>query len=152
MLGWTSRPSVHWIASVIGVSIYTLGVFTIFQCVFIYIPLTYPQYAASLFAGNDLCRSALAAGAILFARPLFLDLGVAPGVSLLAGLTCVCIVCPHAHLEIDRLGRSIHSLLLWCKASGSLAICDEIESPKLVSRLDTGNGLGTISFVELRTD
>ena len=93
IVGWTARKSVHWIASVIGISIYTLGVFTIFQCVFIYIPLTYPQYAASLFAGNDLCRSSLAAGAILFARPLFLNLGVAPGISLLAGLTCACVVC-----------------------------------------------------------
>jgi len=89
---WTSRHAVHWIASVIGIAIYTVGVFTIFQCVFIYIPLTYPQYAASLFAGNDFCRSALAAGAILFARPLFINLGVGGGVSLLAGLTVVCIV------------------------------------------------------------
>ena len=92
MSGWTARPAVHWIASVTGITIYTAGVFTIFQCVFIYIPLTYQQYAASLFAGNDLCRSSLAAGSILFARPLFLNLGIAPGISLLAGLTCVCIV------------------------------------------------------------
>jgi len=91
--GWTARPAVHWIASVVGIGIYTFGVFTIFQCVFIYVPLTYPKYAASLFAGNDFCRSSLAAGAILFARPLFLNLGVGGGVSLLAGLTCVCVVC-----------------------------------------------------------
>jgi MFS transporter, DHA1 family, multidrug resistance protein len=91
-IGWTSRPSVHWIASVIGIGIYTTGVFTIFQCVFIYIPLTYPQYAASLFAANDFSRSCLAAGAILFARPLFINLGVGPGISLLAGLTCACVV------------------------------------------------------------
>jgi len=91
--GWTARPAVHWIASVVGIGIYSFGVFTIFQCVFIYVPLTYPKYAASLFAGNDFCRSSLAAGAILFARPLFLNLGVGGGVSLLAGLTCVCVVC-----------------------------------------------------------
>lgn len=61
------------------------------QCIFLYLPLTYPQYAASLFAGNDLTRSTLATGAIHFSRPLFADLGVARGVSLLSGLTCGCI-------------------------------------------------------------
>ncbi|RMZ80565.1 hypothetical protein DV737_g2898, partial [Chaetothyriales sp. CBS 132003] len=44
-------------------------------------------YAASLFAGNDFARSSIAAGAIHFSRPMFLNLGVGPGVSLLAGLT-----------------------------------------------------------------
>jgi DHA1 family multidrug resistance protein-like MFS transporter len=51
-----------------------------------YLPLTYPQYAASLFAANDLCRSALAAGAIIFARPLYINLGIGRGVSVLGGL------------------------------------------------------------------
>lgn len=76
----------------IGVTIYSGGVFIILQCLFVYIPLTYPQYAASLLAGNDFLRSALAAGAIMFARPLFVNLGVGPGVSLLAGLTAGCIL------------------------------------------------------------
>jgi DHA1 family multidrug resistance protein-like MFS transporter len=56
-----------------------------------YIPLSYPQFAASLFAANDFARSALASGAILFARPLYLNLGVGQGISLLAGLTVGCI-------------------------------------------------------------
>lgn len=53
-----------------------------------YLPLTYPQYAASLFAANDLCRSALAAGSIIFARPLYRNLGLGRGISILAGLLC----------------------------------------------------------------
>ncbi|KAL9107843.1 MAG: hypothetical protein Q9227_007358 [Pyrenula ochraceoflavens] len=91
LFGWTSRSSVHWIASVIGIGIYCVGIFIIIQCIFIWLPLTYPQYAASLFAGNDFARSALAAGAILFARPLFINLGIGPGVSLLAAFTVACI-------------------------------------------------------------
>jgi DHA1 family multidrug resistance protein-like MFS transporter len=91
IFGWTSRSDIHWIVSVIGILIYTIGIFQVIQCIFIYIPMTYPQYAASLFAGNDFMRSALACGAILFARPLFNNLGVGPGVSLLAGLTVGCI-------------------------------------------------------------
>ena len=53
-----------------------------------YLPLSYPQYAASLFAANDFFRSAWAAGAVLYARPLFERLGIAGGVSLLGGLSC----------------------------------------------------------------
>ena len=53
--------------------------------------MSYPQYSASLFAGNDFVRSTLAAGAVHFSRPLFINLGVGPGISLLAGLTCGCV-------------------------------------------------------------
>lgn len=51
-----------------------------------YLPLTYPQYAASLFAANDMCRSAVAAGAVIFARPLYTNLGIGRGISVLGGL------------------------------------------------------------------
>ncbi|KAK2732495.1 hypothetical protein FQN55_004072 [Onygenales sp. PD_40] len=90
LFGWTARGNVHWIVSTIGIVIYSGAVFVTLQCIFLYIPLIYPQYAASLFAGNDIFRSALAAGAVLFARPLFLNLGIGQGVSLLAGLTVGC--------------------------------------------------------------
>ena len=92
IFGWTSRSSVYWMVSVVGIIIFTIGIFQVIQCVFIYIPMTYPQYAASLFASNDFMRSALACGAVLFSRPLFINLGVGPGVSLLAGLTVGCIL------------------------------------------------------------
>lgn len=54
--------------------------------------MSYPQYAASLFAGNDFFRSALACGSIMFARPLFINLGVDRGVSLLAGCSCLGVI------------------------------------------------------------
>ena len=87
LFGWTATPKIHWMVSVIGVVIYSIGVFTILQCLSIYIPRSYPKYAASLFAANDFCRSALAAGAIHFAVPLYTNLGVGKGVSVLAGLS-----------------------------------------------------------------
>ncbi|KPI36576.1 Transporter mfs1 [Cyphellophora attinorum] len=90
--GWSSRESVHWIVATIGLTLFPIGAFILFQCIFIYLPLTYPQYAASLFAANDLCRSALASGSILYAHPLFVNLGIGPGVSLLAGLLCLGVV------------------------------------------------------------
>lgn len=53
-----------------------------------YLPLTYPQYAASLFAANDFCRSSMAAGCIIFGHPLYVNLGIGRGISILAGLLC----------------------------------------------------------------
>ncbi|KAF8863389.1 MFS general substrate transporter [Acephala macrosclerotiorum] len=90
LYAWTARGSVHWIAPTIGLGLSVGGTYLIIQSIFLYLPFTYPKYSASLFAANDLARSTLAAGAILFSRPLFLNLGVAGGVSLLGGLTIVC--------------------------------------------------------------
>lgn len=90
IFGWTANPDIHWIVSCIGIVIATIGIFLIIQCIFLYLPLVYPQYAASLFAGNDFIRSSLAAGAIHFSYPMFHNLGVGRGVSLLAGLTVGC--------------------------------------------------------------
>ncbi|KAF2474194.1 MFS general substrate transporter [Lindgomyces ingoldianus] len=92
IFAWTSRPNIHWIVPCIGIAITTVGIFLIIQCIFLYLPLVYPQFAASLFAGNDFLRSSVAAGAIHFSRPLFGNLGVDRGVTLLAGLTCGCSI------------------------------------------------------------
>ncbi|KAF2653747.1 MFS general substrate transporter [Lophiostoma macrostomum CBS 122681] len=92
IFGWTSDPSIHWIVSCIGIVITTIGIFLIIQCIFLYLPMVYPQYAASLFAGNDFMRSSLAAGAIHFSYPMFHNLGVDKGITLLAGLTVGCSV------------------------------------------------------------
>ncbi|KAK1817300.1 hypothetical protein LTR12_008282 [Friedmanniomyces endolithicus] len=92
IFGWTARASVHWVVSLIGCTILVYGNFLIFQCVFIYLPLSYPQYAASLFAANDFLRAIFAAACVLFARPMFINLGVGGGVSVLAGLSCLGVV------------------------------------------------------------
>jgi len=92
IFAWTARPDVHWIAPTIGITIYGATVFVVMQCIFVYVPLSYPQYAASLFAGNDFLRSAFACGSILFGRPLFINLGVGKGVSLLGGLSVIGII------------------------------------------------------------
>ncbi|KAI2468782.1 major facilitator superfamily transporter [Annulohypoxylon bovei var. microspora] len=92
IFAWTARPDVPWIAPTIGITVYGASVFVVMQCIFVYVPLSYPRYAASLFAGNDFFRSALAFASILFARPLFANLGVARGTSLLGGLSTIGIV------------------------------------------------------------
>jgi MFS transporter, DHA1 family, multidrug resistance protein len=84
--GWTIDKDIHWIVSCIGNSLFALGAFILFQCIFMYLPLTYPQYAASLFAANDLCRSAWASGSIIYGHPLYVNLGIGKGISVLGGL------------------------------------------------------------------
>ena len=109
-VGWTARHSVHWIATAIGITIYSTSVFIIFQAVFCklsldfplpihftdpyiaYDPMSYPTYAASLFAGNDFCRSGFAFGSVLFSRPMYINLGIGKGISLLGGLSVMGIV------------------------------------------------------------
>lgn len=68
---------------------FVVGTFFVLQSIFVYLPLLYPTYVASLFAGNDLTRSSMACGSVLFARSLFLNLGIAERVTLLAGLSIV---------------------------------------------------------------
>ncbi|KFY20407.1 hypothetical protein V491_03739 [Pseudogymnoascus sp. VKM F-3775] len=92
LFAWTARASIHWIVPTIGITIYAGSVFTVLQCMFLYIPFSYPQYAASLFAANDFFRSALASGSILFAHPLYQNLGIAKGTTLLGGLSAIGIV------------------------------------------------------------
>ena len=92
IFAWTAAPQFPWIAPTIGITVYGATVFIVMQCIFVYVPLTYAQYAASLFAANDFFRSALACGSILFAKPLFDNLGVARGVSLLGGLSTIGII------------------------------------------------------------
>ncbi|THW33676.1 MFS general substrate transporter [Aureobasidium pullulans] len=91
IFAWTGDGHIHWIVSCVGIVLNMIGVFILFQCVFVYLAFSYPMFAGSLFAGNDTARSTLAAAAILFSRPMFLNLGIGPGVSLLAGLTTLCI-------------------------------------------------------------
>lgn len=89
LFGWTARDSIHWIVPTFGVTVYGVGLFIVMQCLFVYVPLSYPRYAASLFAGNDFLRSAFACGSIMFGRPLFIDFGVGKGSSLLGGLSVI---------------------------------------------------------------
>jgi DHA1 family multidrug resistance protein-like MFS transporter len=91
IFAFTSRESIHWIVPTIGVSLSIGGTFVVFQSIFMYLPFTYPQYSASLFAPNDFARSTLAAAAILFSRYMFLRLGIDGGVGLLGGLTVLYI-------------------------------------------------------------
>ncbi|KAF2716178.1 putative caffeine resistance protein 5 [Polychaeton citri CBS 116435] len=91
IFGWTGNGSIHWIVSTIGIFLFSIGVFILMQSIFVYLPMVYPQYAASLFAGNDAARSFLAFAAVMFGRPMYVGMGIGPACSLLGALTAACI-------------------------------------------------------------
>ncbi|KAJ5428759.1 Major facilitator superfamily domain general substrate transporter [Penicillium cf. griseofulvum] len=85
LFGWAARASVPWPVPTLGVVLFCGCSFVVGLGIFIHLPLSYPEYAASLFAANDALRSSFAAGAVLFGRPLYLNLGVGKGCTLLGG-------------------------------------------------------------------
>ncbi|KAL5095320.1 hypothetical protein Trisim1_000096 [Trichoderma cf. simile WF8] len=92
--GWTSRASIHWIVPTIGSGLFSIGVVTLFNPLFNYLGIAYPAYAASIFSGSALFRASFGASFPLFARQLFLQLGLGPGNSLLGGIAVLFIPVP----------------------------------------------------------
>ena len=89
LFGWSAEPAIktHWMWGMLGLVIYSGGVFVILQCIIMYILDSYPRYAASLFAANDFSRSALAAAAIHFGIPLYMHLGSGRACTVLAAIS-----------------------------------------------------------------
>lgn len=55
--GWTSRESIHWMVPLVGSGCFTISIITLFMPVLSYLGMAYPQYAASVLAGNTLFRA-----------------------------------------------------------------------------------------------
>ncbi|KIV98833.1 uncharacterized protein PV09_09404 [Verruconis gallopava] len=107
--GWASRPDVHWIVPIIGSSWFSIGTFLLFNSVLNYLPDAYPEYAASVLAGNDLFRSSFGAGFPLFASAMYRNLGVAWASSTLAFLSITFIPIPFVLLKFGETLRKNHS-------------------------------------------
>ncbi|KAI1379613.1 MFS general substrate transporter [Hypoxylon crocopeplum] len=90
IFAWTSRPDVHWMVPIVGLTVQYICMVIAYQCMNFYISRCYPKYSASLFAANTFARSSFAAGSILFSKPMYEAMGVSGGVSLLGGLAILC--------------------------------------------------------------
>lgn len=55
--GWTSRANIHWMVPIVGSGFFTISIITLFMPVLTYLGMAYPQYAASVLAGNTLFRA-----------------------------------------------------------------------------------------------
>ncbi|MCJ1322095.1 hypothetical protein MMC15_007440 [Xylographa vitiligo] len=92
--GWSARPSISWIMPIIGSGFFSIGTLLLFNSVLNYLGDAYPDYAASVLAGNDLMRSSFGAGFPLFASAMYNNLGVAWASSTLAFLSIAFIPIP----------------------------------------------------------
>ena len=79
---------------IVGSGFFSIGTFLLFNCALNYLPDAYPEYAASVLAGNDLFRSSFGAGFPLFASAMYDDLGIAWASSTLAFLSIAFIPIP----------------------------------------------------------
>ncbi|KAH9892942.1 MFS transporter [Xylariomycetidae sp. FL2044] len=92
--GWSSRPDVHWIVPIVGTAWFSIGTFLLFNTIMNYLSDAYPDYVASILAGNDFLRSALGAGFPLFAHAMYERLGVDWASSTLAFISVAFIPIP----------------------------------------------------------
>lgn len=92
--GWTSRVEIHWIVPIIGTAWFGIGTFLLFNAVLNYLSDAYPEYQASVLAGNDFVRSCLGAGFPLFASAMYQRLGVGWASSTLAFISIAFIPIP----------------------------------------------------------
>lgn len=92
--GWSARPDVHWILPILGTVWFSVGAFLLFNSVLNYLGDAYPDYAASVFASNDLMRSSFGAAFPLFATAMYHRLGVGWASSLLGFLAVAFVPIP----------------------------------------------------------
>ncbi|EMC99057.1 hypothetical protein BAUCODRAFT_120350 [Baudoinia panamericana UAMH 10762] len=92
LFGWTARPGINWAVPTLGVLIFASTSFVLIQVIFVYLPTSYPRYAASIFAGNNLLRSVIACCAIHWSLPLYANLGIGRGVSVVGGICAGCLI------------------------------------------------------------
>lgn len=92
LFSWTVRTDIHWMVPTVGVVFATGGMCIVLQSIFVYITLAYTQYAASILGGNGFIKSCVACAAILWSAPLYDDMGLPVGVSILGALCVLGVV------------------------------------------------------------
>ncbi|PGH16568.1 hypothetical protein AJ79_01674 [Helicocarpus griseus UAMH5409] len=75
IMGWTSRPDIPWIATIIGVFMMGFGFYTLFTSSLNYLIDTFPRWSASALATNTIARSAFSAAFPLIVPPMYHRLG-----------------------------------------------------------------------------
>ncbi|TGO55610.1 hypothetical protein BCON_0089g00050 [Botryotinia convoluta] len=94
IFGWTSAPSIHWVAPCIGLIFMGFGFFTIFQSALNYLIDTFSSCAASAVAAQTFVRAIFAALFPLFVTSMFQNLGIEWGSSVLGFAATVLIPIP----------------------------------------------------------
>ncbi|KAK7902606.1 hypothetical protein LTR67_002252 [Exophiala xenobiotica] len=94
IFGWTCYSSIHWIVPTIGITIATMGIFSIFLATFNYTADVYHIYASSALAASGLCRNLLGGSFPLVTKQMFRNLGFQAASSLLGAIGAVLTLVP----------------------------------------------------------
>lgn len=107
-MGWTGDfpDKIHWIVPTIGAAPVGIGLMTVFLPSFNYIIDCYLTFAASALAGNAFLRSAFGGAFPLFARQMFVNLGVRYACTLLGGVGVLLIPVPFLFYKYGKAIRT----------------------------------------------
>jgi len=114
VVGWTSRPDIHWVVPCIGLVMLGIGNFTIFQAGLNYIVDTFQLYAASAVAANTFLRCCFATAFPLVVGPMYHNIGVGPASSITGGFATLLIPVPFVFYIY---GKRIRASSKWSKGS-----------------------------------
>ncbi|KAI4287794.1 MAG: hypothetical protein L6R35_002949 [Caloplaca aegaea] len=92
--GWTSFPQTHWILPALAVGCATMGIFSIYLSVFLYLADTYHRYASSALAAQSFCRNIVGGLFPLFADRMFRAMTYQGASSFLGGVGAVLTIVP----------------------------------------------------------
>ncbi|PGH15299.1 hypothetical protein AJ79_02464 [Helicocarpus griseus UAMH5409] len=102
--GWTAEKQVHWIAPIIGMFPFGVGLIGVYMPAQLYVIDCYPKYAASATAALTASRSLVGALLPLAGPKMFDSLGLGWGNSLLGFLAVAFIPVP---ILFNRYGKAI---------------------------------------------
>ncbi|KAL8828725.1 MAG: hypothetical protein Q9170_006475 [Blastenia crenularia] len=92
--GWSSFPQTHWIIPTIAIGCATMGIFSVYLAVFIYLANTYHQYASSALAAQSFCRNMLGGIFPLITNQMFTAMTYQGASSFLGGVGAVLTAVP----------------------------------------------------------
>lgn len=106
--GWTAEPTFSWAVPTVAAGFFGAGFVVVFQQCINFLVDTYGQYAASATAASTFLGSILAAALPLAANPLFHNLSVRPGMSILGGIAALALPVPFIFM---RYGLTLRRML-----------------------------------------
>jgi len=110
--GWTAEKKVHWIVPIIGMVPFSIGMIGIFLPIQTYLIDCYTVYAASAVATLTASRSLIAAILPLAGGPMYQQLGLGWGNSLLGFIALACVPIPLFFTKYGKIIREKYPLKL----------------------------------------
>ncbi|KAL8920881.1 MAG: hypothetical protein Q9208_006053 [Pyrenodesmia sp. 3 TL-2023] len=92
--GWSSFPQTHWIIPTIAIGCATMGIFSIYLSVFLYLADVYHKYASSALAAQSFCRNMLGGIFPLIANHMFTAMTYQGASSFLGGFGALLTIVP----------------------------------------------------------